>query len=181
MRADGKKLVGTIGRLSEQKGMDIYIRSVKQVVKKYPNIIGVVVGDGEKRKELEQLVEQLELYNNIVFLGYKRNVLNIIKQLDFIVLASRWEGLPLTPIEVFSQGKTIIASDISGNNEVIEDGVNGLLCEKDNVDEFVEKICYIINNSEQRIKLEINALETYHREYDYNLFICKYLQLYNIL
>ena len=112
LRELGKGLVGTIGRITEQKGMDIFVNAIAECNIKGLNIVGIIIGDGEDKGELEEVVKEKNLDNDILFLGFRKNVPSIIRQLDFVVLASRWEGLPLVPIEVFYQGKKIIASKI---------------------------------------------------------------------
>lgn len=174
----GRILVGSIGRISEQKGMDVFIKAIAKARNKNAKLTGVIIGDGEDRAEMEKLVGELGLEQGIIFLGYQSAVLDLINQLDFVVLSSRWEGLPLTPIEVFSQGKTIIASDISGNNEVVSDGYNGLLCQKDNVSDFADKILELSENRSMREELEKNAAYTYKNSYDYEAFINKYNEIY---
>lgn len=171
-------LAGTICRLTRQKGVDIFIKAVKETQERVPNLIGIIIGDGEERTNLENLVNELKLENIIHFLGYQPDALSIINQLDFVVLSSRWEGLPLTPIEVFSQGKTIIVSDIPGNNEVVSDNYNGLLFEKDNIQELSSKIVELCQNKEKRKELEGNAKNTYNEDYSYEKFIKAYNDVY---
>lgn len=177
-KASGQFLIGNIGRLTRQKGMDTFIHALKYVVKKYPNTLGVIVGDGEDRKQLEALAKELDLTENIIFLGYQNNVLDIIEQLDFVVLSSRWEGLPLTPIETFSQEKTIIASDITGNNEIVVDGENGFTFKLDNVSELAKKMELLIEDRTLLQQLEKGAIYTYNQKYDYGRFITGYQNLY---
>ena len=181
LKKDGNVLIGNIGRLVAIKGIDIFIQAFAEVIKRIPNAIAVVIGDGEQREELGMMTQKLGLNEHIVFLGFQKNVLDIINQLDLVVLSSRREGLPLTPIEVISQGKTVIASNISGNNEVIKDGFNGLLFEKDNVSELAEKIVLLIENKGYRRQLEQNAKNTYSRSYDYDTFIRRYMEQYHAL
>ena len=170
--------IGTIGRLTEQKGIDVFIKAMSLSIKKNDNLIGVIVGDGEDKDELKKLVDVLDLQDKIYFLGYQRNVLKIIGYFDFLVLSSRWEGYPLTPIEVFSKRKTIIASDISGNNEVVIDESNGLLFEKDNVEQLSYKINELLNNNPLKNKLEKKAYEDYNSKFSYECFILNYSNLY---
>lgn len=178
LKKNGKFLVGSIGRISEQKGMDVFIKAIHAAREENDRITGVIIGDGEDREEMESLVREMNLTQGIVFLGYQSAVLDLINQLDFVVLSSRWEGLPLTPIEVFSQKKTIIASDISGNNEVVSDGYNGLLCQKDDIADFAEKILLLSRDEKLKTELEKNAGYTYKTEYDYGTFIKKYNEVY---
>jgi glycosyltransferase involved in cell wall biosynthesis len=174
----GKHLIGSIGRLTEQKGMDIFIQALADVMKSFPDVVGVIIGDGEDRASLEQLVKQLSLSEHVLFLGYQKSVLDLIGQLEFVVLSSRWEGLPLTPIEVFSQGKTMIASDIAGNNEIISDKKNGMLFEKDNAMELAAKIKELLGNVNMRQELQKAAQKEYEEKYKYNRFINSYNSVY---
>lgn len=173
-----KILIGTIGRLSKQKGMDIFLSCIEKITKKYPDAIGIIIGDGEERNPLQQEAKRTGIFEHTIFLGYQKDVLDLISQLDIVVLASRWEGLPLTPIEVFSQGKTIVASNIDGNNEIIQDGFNGYLCKTENVDDFVRKIEELICDISTRKRLERNAQKTFLNEFSYKAFISAYQQIY---
>lgn len=181
LRKKGKRLIGTIGRITKQKGIDVFIKSIDICRLSNPDIVGIIIGDGEEFPQMQYLVKQRKLYDNIIFLGYKNNIFGIIKQLDFIVLASRWEGFPLTPIEVFSQQKTIIASNIPGNSEIITNNINGILFRMDDENELAEKILYLANNKHYLSKLEENAIKTYHEKYDYQKFITAYQKLYRKL
>lgn len=174
----GKILIGNIGRLTQQKGVDIFIRAISEVLDCFPNVLGVIVGDGEERADLEKLVSDLKLSNNVIFLGYQKNILQIISQLKFVVLSSRYEGLPLLPIETFSQRKTIIASNISGNNEVVTDSVTGLLFEKDDIEGLAGKIKELLKDEKLCEQLERNAQQEYIEKYEYNLFIEGYNAVY---
>ncbi len=176
-----KILIGTIGRLTEQKGIDVFIRSLEPIIKKNNQVYGIIIGDGELKSELIQLTRELRINNNVKFLGFKSNVLELIRSLDFLILASRWEGFPLTPIEAFSEKKTIIATNISGNNEIVVNNYNGLLFEKDNATQLTERINYLITNKSVREKLEKNAFNDYIKKYSYSTFIKKYYKIYKSL
>ena len=75
-------------------------------------------------------------------MGYRSDVQNLISQLDLGVLSSLWEGLPFTPIEVFSMEKTIVATDVDGTSEIVKDMENGLLISSKNNEKKCR--CYII-------------------------------------
>lgn len=178
VRRKFKTVIGSIGRITEQKGMDIFLKAMKSVISCKPDVAGIIVGDGKDLTKIKALANELKIEDNILFLGYQKNIIDIIGQIDFVVLASRWEGLPLVPIETFSQGKTIIASDISGNNEVIKDGSNGILFESENVRVLANKILLLAENPSMRQQLEKNAITTYKEKYSYDNFISKYKQIY---
>lgn len=173
-----KILIGNIGRISEQKGMDVFLKALEISMKKNDKIIGVIIGDGELKNELQNLSKELNIDSRIIFLGFRKDVLNIIKNLNFVILSSRWEGFPLTPIEVFSQKKTIIVSNIDGNNEIVKNEHNGLLFEKDNYIELSNKIDELIANKSLLNKLEKNALNDYTNIFSYKKFIDNYKNIY---
>lgn len=178
LHRENKILIGNIGRLNEQKGIDIFIKAISDIIKYNKNVIGIIVGEGKEELKLKELVKVLNIEKNIKFLGFRTDVTEIIEQLDFIVLSSRWEGLPLTIIETFMMKKTMIASNINGNNEIIKDGYNGLLFEKDNIKELSEKINMIIHDNKLRNKLSDNARKTYNEKFIYSKFIEDYKALY---
>lgn len=178
LRLNDRFIVASIGRLSEQKGFDVFIKAISRCIKHKKKICGVIIGDGELRTQLEDMVKTLSIENDVFFLGYQRDVLDIIKQVDLVVLSSRWEGLPLIPMEVFSQGKTIIATNIEGTNEVVQNGYNGLLFEKDNAEELEKLIINLYVDDTLRIKLQRQAFESFSKNYSYEKFIQEYKNLY---
>ncbi len=98
--------------------------------------------------------------------------------MDFIVLSSLWEGLPLTPIEAFSVGKTVVATSVDGTVEIVEDGKNGFLAEPRNPGQLAKKIIYLITHKEKRIKMEEAALKCYNEEFSFRVFSNRYLKFY---
>lgn len=175
---EGYFIVGNIGRLSKQKGMEYYIKAIPESIKKYQKIKFYIIGDGEDKLELIKLAKNLGIENNVIFLGYRNDVINIIKQLDLIVLSSLWEGLPLTPIEVFSEGKTIIATDVDGTSEIVKDNFNGILIEPKDSDIISEKIIKLYKDCKLKNNLENNALETYTEKYAIDIFNNNYQRYY---
>ena len=173
-----KTFIATIGRLSEQKGIDIFLKALSQIIKTNRKVYGIIIGDGELKEEMIQLVKRLNIEQNVLFLGYRKDVLELISCMDFIVLSSRWEGFPLTPIETFAMKKTIIASNIDGNNEIVINNQNGLLFEKDNVDDLEDKMNDLLNNCDKKTKLEENAYKSFIDKYSYQVFINKYKNIY---
>ncbi|MBW7570539.1 glycosyltransferase family 4 protein [Succinivibrio faecicola] len=173
-------LIGCVGRLNKQKGIDIFIKAMNVVVTKYPKIKGIIIGEGEEKKYLENLVSSLNIQEHIKFLGYRKDVFSLMNAMEFVVLPSRWEGFPLVPIETFSLGKTIIVSDIKNNLEIIKDKFNGLSFKKDDYDDLSKKIIELLCDVDFRKKLESNALFDYVNNYSYEVFLNKYLDLYTL-
>lgn len=172
------KLVGIIGRLSEQKGVDIFLHTIAELHKEMPNLKGIVIGTGEDAEMLQRLAKELSIEKDIIFLGYQEHITALIEQLDLVVMPSRWEGFPLTPIEVFAMKKTIVASNIEGINEIVKNNNNGILCKKDDVQAFSEAIKKLLNENDEKIRLETNGNEYYEGHFNYAGFIKSYQSLY---
>lgn len=178
---EGYFIVGNIGRLSKQKGMEYYIKAIPESIKKYQKIKFYIIGDGEDKLELIKLAKELGIENNVIFLGYRNDVINIIKQLDLIVLSSLWEGLPLTPIEAFSEGKTIIATDVDGTSEIVKDQYNGLLIVSKDSNEIAMNIIKIIDNKSLKDNLQKNAYKTYSQKFSIDIFNSSYEKYYRLI
>lgn len=175
---EGYILVGNVGRLSEQKGIDYFIKSLLIVKREIPLIKYVIIGDGEDRDKLIQLSKNLRLENDILFLGYREDVRNIISQLDFVVLSSLWEGLPLTPIEAFSVGKTVIATAVDGTVEIIKNYKNGILVTPRSSNELAEKIIELTKNNETKKLLENGAYKSYCLEFSFDKYRSRVISYY---
>lgn len=180
-REKGKVLIGNIGRLSEQKGMGNFLDAAAITIKRHPEAFFVIVGDGELKRQLEEKAIQLKLQKNVLFLGYRNDIQNVMSQLDFIVLSSLWEGLPLTPIEAFSVGKTVIGTAVDGTPEIIKDGANGLLIEPCNIMQLSDSMNYLIQNIEIRNKLEEKAEDDFLNRFSFDILKNKYYAFYESL
>lgn len=178
LRSEGCFLIGNIGRLSEQKGMKYFIKSIPKIIEQCPQSRFVVVGDGEDSLQLKQLVSEMKLDDYCYFMGYRNDIQNVMSQLDLIVLSSLWEGLPLTPIEAFSVGKTIVATDVDGTPEIVKNNINGLLVKPRDYKSLAEKCIYMIKESEIRAKYEQEAINTYNSEFSFEKFQNEYIKYY---
>lgn len=173
--------IGYIGRLSKEKGIDILINAIGKSEFKMENIYFFVVGNGPLESELKSMVCKYNLKEKVYFLGHRNDVQNVMRQLDFIVLPSLTEGLPLTPMEAFANKKTVIATTVGGNTEIIKNGENGILVEPNNEKALAEAIYRLSNNPDMLKQLSNQAEKTYQKKYSYEIFrdaiICYYESL----
>lgn len=176
----GDYLIGCIGRFSEQKGIDLFLKAVALCKKKIPYLVGVIIGEGEEKNNLVQLVDSLGIKDNIVFLGFQKEVLSIIVKMKFVVLPSRWEGFPLIPIETFSVGRTIIVSDIPNNLEIVKNNITGLSFKTEDYEDLAQKIIELHNNDNIRINLEKEAFKYYNDHLSYSNFLNEYNKVYTL-
>lgn len=170
--------VGCVARLSEQKGLTYLIDAMSLVKQK--DITLFIVGDGELRDELENKVKQLNLQKLVIFLGYRKDVVECINSFDFCVLPSIFEGFGLAAIESFMNGKTMVASDIPGLNEVVNNKNGILVPVKDDV-ALARAIEKLATDKKLREKLAYQAKKDYETKFSYPLFLNNYRRLYRKL
>lgn len=154
-------IVAHISRLVEYKGVYDFIEIAKKVSKKQSNIKFVIIGDGEERDSIENIIKANELEESIFLLGNKNNVINQLDKIDLVLLCSYIEGLPLTPLEALYKGIPVIATNIKGTNEEIVDGYCGYLLEIKDIDGFADKIIELYNDSNKYSKLKENCTKRF--------------------
>lgn len=127
--AQGKRsfLIGTVARLSPEKGIDTLLDAAKIVVTSYPSARFVIAGTGPLERELAQKVRDLRLENCVRMAGFVDNVPGLFSGLDLYVLPSDTEGIPLALLEAMAAGLPVVATRVGGVPEVVVDGVTGFL------------------------------------------------------
>ncbi len=126
------------GLLVPRKGIDIMLKVVKRLEEGDVKLL--LVGDGPKKKEYIDLAEKLEIRDKVKFLGWRKDIPNILKSADLLFLPSRGEGLPGIVMEAMAAGLPIVASDIPCVPDLVEDGKDGFLCRMNDIECFAEKI-----------------------------------------
>lgn len=148
-----KKII-SIGRLDEQKGFDILIDVWKKVNTKHPDWILEIYGEGSLRKKLQEKIDLLNLEDSLILKGNEKNIQSKYLENSIYVMSSRYEGFGMVLIEAMSCGLPLISFDCPcGPKDIIKDGENGFLVEFGNIEEMAEKINYLIENEDKRIKM----------------------------
>lgn len=119
------KVIGTLARLTEQKGLRYLIDAAPLVLAGEPNALFVIAGDGEDRAALEAQSAARGVRQRVIFAGRRNDGARLLQQMQVFVLPSLWEGVPLALIEAANAGVPIVTTNIDGNRELIEDGVSG--------------------------------------------------------
>ena len=121
------RLAITVATLKPQKGHRYLIEAAQALVSEFPDLHFAFVGDGELREELLARVRALGLAERVHFLGSRGDVSELLAASDLFVLPSLWEGLPMALIESMASGLPVVATDVSGTEEVVTSGETGLL------------------------------------------------------
>lgn len=169
-----------VGRLEKQKSLKTLISAFKKIIDSntQKKIILDIVGDGSLRKDLEKLVLELDLKTKINFIGEKKDVNSYYEKADIFVLPSIWEGFGIVVLEAFRSKTAVIASNIEGPAELIDNDVNGLLFEVSNTDDLFNKIEYLIINESKRKEIAENGFKTFTSEYSINNYVNNLNELY---
>lgn len=120
-------VIGSIGRLSPEKGIDVLLRALPDL----PGVTALIVGEGPEREALEKLALELGVAGRAIFTGRVPESRPYFPALDVYVLPSRFEGLPLSVVEAMLARRPVVATDVGSVSEAIADGETGLLVPPD--------------------------------------------------
>ena len=178
LHSKGYFLIGNIGRMTEQKGFVYFIEAMPDILKRHPKTKFIIVGAGELEQSLRAEVAKLHLEQYVIWLGFRRDVQNVMSQLDLVVLSSLWEGLPLTPIEAFSVSKAVIGTAVDGTVEIIDDGINGhLIPPRDNI-AIAEKCVELAKDRDKLDHFDKAAHEKFCKEFSFEKFRDRFIRYY---
>ena len=130
----------SVGRLVEAKGFDLLIKACSELLNSGLDIKLYIVGEGEERKKLERIINELGISNNIYLVGFKKNPYPYIKAADLCISSSRYEGFSLFLAESIILKKKIVATNTQGAIELLEGGKLGLLCECNDINDIKRKL-----------------------------------------
>lgn len=177
----GYFLVGNVGRLTKQKGFKYFIESMPLVLKQHSKTKFVIIGSGELETALKKEAQEIGVAKDIIWLGYRKDVQNLMSQLDLIVLSSLWEGLPLTPIEAFSVGVPVVGTAVDGTLEIIKNGINGYLIKKEKYRDLAKMISSLSQDKILMNKLSNAAIITFEKNFSFSIFNAGYIDYYKSL
>lgn len=152
-----RPVVGMVAPLKPQKAPLDFVRLAARVTRERPDAQFVLVGDGELRGVVERERARLGLTEGLRLLGWRRDIPEIMRCLDVFVLTSRWEGLPRVYLEARTSGVPVVGTRVDGAPEVIDDGVNGYLCEPGDVDSMSQRLLSLLNHPDKARQMGRNG------------------------
>jgi len=166
-----------IGRLISGKGVADLIMALDKIKKE--NYQCLIIGEGPEKNNLRQMIESLSLQEKIILLGHKKHqeCLAILKIADIFVNPSHTEGLPTTVIEAAVCGKAIIASNVGGTAEIIEENVSGNLFQAKDIPGLANKLETLIKDGEKRKNFGERAKENVLRKFNWEKNIGNFLEI----
>jgi glycosyltransferase involved in cell wall biosynthesis len=152
-------VIGVIGRLSPEKGVDVALRVHQLVRRRFPEARLVVAGEGPEQRRLQQDAARLGLGASIEWLGYSDDVRELYRRLTVLILPSRSEGLPNVLLEAMAHGVPVVATAVGGVPEVAAHGRTGFLAAADDVEGLAALIERIVADPALRAELAARARE----------------------
>lgn len=159
-------LIGFVGRLSDEKGVNYLIEAASMLKKISIDFKIAIVGDGQKKNELISLANSKGLDSEIIFAGFQKDIEKWIPAFDVFVLPSLTEGTPMALLEAMSMGVPVIASAVGGVPSVLDHEVNGLLVEPGDSKALYKNIKRLLYDPLLRKKLVYEAISTIVERFD---------------
>ncbi len=169
----------SVARFSDQKDHFCLIRSINLLKKKYENIKVLLIGSGEKKIEIINMIDRLKLNKYFKVLNFKKNPYPYIKKSDIFVLSTKFEGLPNVLLEAITLNKLIISSNCpTGPSEILDNGKGGLLFRVNDHKQLSQKITFRIKNKKKCSQKISFAKKRLHR-FDFSKNLLRYFNVLN--
>jgi glycosyltransferase EpsD len=149
-----------VAELIPRKNHEFIINSALNLVAKLPNIKILFAGRGILAETLKKLIDKNKLTDNIIFLGFRNDIDELIVMSDVGISASKQEGLGLNLAEEMICGLPVVATVDRGHKEMVIQGHNGFLFKQNNTQEFVKYILYLYENPNKRIEMGLNSCKS---------------------
>jgi glycosyltransferase involved in cell wall biosynthesis len=171
-------IVGLIGRLSIEKGVDIFLHAAAHVLIALPSTKFVVVGDGPDRDKLESLIDELKIRESVSMLGRRDDMPSVYASLDIMVSASRKEGLPMAILEGMASRLPLVATAVGEVPTVVLDGRTGVLLPPEDPATLASAIIKLLQDSAERGRLGAAARKLIEDEFSADRMTADYLRVY---
>ena len=169
----GKIKVAMVARFDRQKDHATLIEAFANLDAEL-----ILVGEGPSLHQTRRRVEQLGISDRVTFLGFRKDIAQILADVQIYTLVSHWEGLPCTIIEAMRAGLPTVASDVGGVKEIVIDGQTGYVIPRSDVDALRQKLNYLISNEAARISMGIIARQKYEFELTFEQMYERTLKVY---
>jgi len=172
-------VLSNVGRMDYWKNQRILIEILPELKKNFPQIKLVFVGGGKEEQNLKHLVIKKRVKNDVIFLGQRSDVNQILKAFDIFIFPSLTEGLPLVIIEAMAVGLPIIASPVGGIPELIINGKNGFLVSPTSKEEIKSTIIKLLQNPKLRQYMGKTGRKIFESRFSLPKMVKNYLKVYN--
>ncbi|MDF2867565.1 MAG: hypothetical protein K0S11_1035 [Gammaproteobacteria bacterium] len=152
-------LIGTLAALVTSKDLFTFIKVAQQVIQQGISATFLIMGEGPLRTELQNLVAELDLAEQVIFLGFRSDIAELLPQLDIFMLTSQQEGMGSSILEAMACQVPVVATRVGGIPEIVLDGKTGLLADTGDVNNLVKAVIQLLQNNDLRQSLIVNATQ----------------------
>jgi glycosyltransferase involved in cell wall biosynthesis len=172
-------LIGTVGRLETQKGIEYFVRAAREVLSEFPEAQFVIIGEGSLRSQLCKLISGLELDSQVRLLGERTDMAGVYASLDLFVLASINEGMPMTILEALAARRPVVATRVGAVAKLVVQEVTGLLVESRDVRALGNAILRCLRDPAFRRGLGANGERHVRSSFSSRAMARNYMRIYS--
>ncbi len=180
---EGKIIVGTVGRLQPVKNQRDLVDAFAHVCRQEPELAGraylVLVGDGSESQKIQSQVDELGLSDKIWLAGSREDIPELMRDMDVFVLPSLTEGISNTILEAMASGLPVVATDVGGNPELVDEGETGTLVPSQNIERMASSIAEYIRNNDKRIQHGAQSRRQSENRFSIDTMVSNYMALYD--
>lgn len=177
---EGRPLIGTVGRLSKEKALERLIMAVPIVLKEVPQAKFLIFGRGEERENLLGLINKLKIQSSVILddSPWIESIYGVLEAMDIFVMPSVREGCPTALLEALALARPVVASDIEGIRDIVENEKNGFLVDTTDAKLFSEKIIYLCKHPEKAIDFGRSGRERILNNFTIESEMSKFKKIY---
>jgi len=176
-----KKVILSVSHLIKTKGIDLNLKAIAKLKQKYPDFIYLIIGEGEERRKLEKLVNELNLQDMVIFIGEISHckVMEYMASCDIFSLPSWNEGFGVVYLEAMAQSKPVIGCQGEGIEDFVEHGKTGLLVKPKDVNSLVGAMDYLLSNPDEARAIGKRVRKLVLENYTWEKSAEKTIDIYN--
>ncbi|XOB41350.1 MAG: glycosyltransferase [Candidatus Nealsonbacteria bacterium] len=181
LKNEEEKILLFVGRLTKQKNIPFLLNSYKKILQEFPRVRLVIIGQGEEREKLKNIVRKLKVQDKITWIKevpYSR-IPEYFRAADIFVLSSFYEGFPRVLMEAAMAKKPIVSTNVSGTDDIIIDGRSGFIVPQKNKEEFVRKILFLLQTPEIAREMGRRGQEIMEIKFDPQLIGLKQVEIWD--
>jgi sugar transferase (PEP-CTERM/EpsH1 system associated) len=177
---DDDFVIGTVARLDQTKDTMTLTRAFTQLYRsrQEPKLKLLVVGDGEKKVEIQNYVNEQRLSNRVIFTGLRHDVPRLLGAMDLFALSSLSEGIPITVLEAMCASLPVVATNVGALPELVEEGVTGFLVEPKDIPALAERFSRLYQRRELARDFGLTGRRKVEREFRLEQMLKRYADLY---
>jgi glycosyltransferase involved in cell wall biosynthesis len=174
-------VIGVIGRLVWQKGFKYFIGAIPDVLKEFKDAKFLLVGEGKLEDELKVKSKKLKLEDKIIFTGFMDDIRDVLASIDILVIPSLQEGLPVVLLEAMAMKKPIVAANIEGIMEILENSVSGLLVPPRDIKALAEAVIDLLKHEDKANQMGLAARRVVEERFGVDIMVQKVEEVYEEL